>query len=110
MTLTPKQIFEEKIATRIQDNHDLSKEINAVYQFNVTGAQGGNWHISLNSSENSVNCGTAESPHCTITIADQDLVNLVQGTLNPQLAFMTGKLKVKGDMGLALKLGKILKA
>ncbi|MEK7790977.1 MAG: SCP2 sterol-binding domain-containing protein [Deltaproteobacteria bacterium] len=109
MTLTPKQIFEEKIAMRIQSNPDLSKEVNAIYQFNVTGAQGGNWHISLNSSQNSVVCGITESPSCTITIADQDLVSLVQGTLNPQLAFMTGKLKVKGDFGLALKLGKILK-
>lgn len=110
MALTPKEIFEEKIAARVRNNADLQKEVNAVYQFNVTGSQGGDWYISLTPENANVLSGSATDPHCTITIADQDLVNLVTGALNPQLAFMTGKLKVKGDLGLALKLGKILKA
>ena len=37
-----------------------------------------------------------------------DLSDIVEGKLNPQMAFMSGKLKVSGDMGLALKLGTIL--
>ncbi len=37
-----------------------------------------------------------------------DFMSMIQGSLNPQMAFMTGKLRVKGDMGLALKLQSIL--
>jgi len=45
---------------------------------------------------------------CTINITADDLVSIVNGKLNAQMAFMTGKLKVAGDMGLALKLGSLL--
>ena len=106
--MNPKMIFEEKISKHIQQNPDLGKEINATYLFNITGDQGGAWSIYLSDQQNEVKFETAQTPNCIITMADKDLVNLVQGTLNPQLAFMTGKLKVKGDLGLALKLGKIL--
>ena len=107
MLLTPSQIFEEKIATRLKSYPE--KNISATYQFDVTGNTGGQWTILLNGDNSSVSRGTSDTPHCTITIADVDLVNLVEGRLNPQLAFMTGKLKVKGDFGLALKLGSLLK-
>src|SRR3989338_6860602 len=109
MSLTPKLIFEDKIANRIKEDPSLGNYINATYLFNVTGDTGGIWSIALNSQSQEVKTGSIDNPQCTITIADTDLVNLVQGTLNPQMAFMTGKLKVKGDLGLALKLGKILK-
>lgn len=107
--MTPKIIFEEKIAKRIENNPELGGEINAVYQFHITGENGGTWNISCSQSKNQVQAGEIPNPQCIITISDQDLVSLVSGQINPQLAFMTGKLKVKGNLGLALKLGKILK-
>jgi len=110
MSLTPKLIFEDKIASRLKEDLSLGKEINATYLFNITGETGGTWTIALNSNAQEVKVGSIENPQCTITISDKDFVNLVEGTLNPQMAFMTGRLKVKGDLGLALKLGKILKA
>ena len=108
MSLTPTQIFEEKIKGRLLSFPE--KNINATYQFNVTGEQGGNWTVALRDEQNSVQKGSCEAPNCEITIADADLVKLVEGTLNPQMAFMTGKLKVRGDIGLALRLGTILKS
>ena len=108
MSLTPSQIFEEKIAERLKTYPE--QNVNTVYQFDVTGTQGGQWTIVLNETAHKVERGNSQTPHCVITIADVDLVNLVEGKLNPQLAFMTGKLKVKGDFGLALKLGSLLKA
>ena len=110
MSVTPKMIFEDKLAPHISGNKELSQHLTAIYQFNITGNEGGNWHIDLSPESNQVVPGSADNPNCTITIADADFVNLVEGRLNPQMAFMTGKLKVKGDLGLALKLGKILKA
>jgi len=45
---------------------------------------------------------------CTVTCASGDFMNIVSGKMNPQMAFMSGKLKIKGDMGLAMKLQKVI--
>ena len=45
---------------------------------------------------------------CTVAASEGDFLNIVNGRLNPQMAFMSGKLKIQGDMGLALKLVSIL--
>jgi putative sterol carrier protein len=49
--------------------------------------------------------GEAET---TIVIALSDLEQLIAGALDPTMAYMTGKLKVEGEMGVALKLGQLL--
>jgi putative sterol carrier protein len=45
---------------------------------------------------------------CTVRISLENFLKLVEGDLNPTMAFMMGKLKVDGDMGLAMKLSKLL--
>ena len=46
---------------------------------------------------------------CTISISLEDMEGLMAGTLNPMTAFMTGKIKVAGDMGVAMKLQSLFK-
>lgn len=48
--------------------------------------------------------GRAEAPDVTIGVSDDNLIALMKGELNPMAAFMTGRLKVKGDVMLAQKL------
>lgn len=43
----------------------------------------------------------------TLMISEENFEGLIDGSLNPQMAFMMGKLKIDGDMGLALKLGDL---
>ncbi|MCK5425214.1 MAG: SCP2 sterol-binding domain-containing protein [Emcibacter sp.] len=43
----------------------------------------------------------------TLIISEDNFEGLIAGSLNPQMAFMMGKLKIDGDMGLALKLGDL---
>lgn len=45
---------------------------------------------------------------CTITTKAETLRKLQDGSLNPMMAMMTGKVKIKGDMGLAMKLQSLL--
>lgn len=45
---------------------------------------------------------------CTIHISEPNLEKLIAGKLNPMTAFAMGKIKVSGDMGLALKMGQLL--
>ncbi|MFO0728989.1 MAG: SCP2 sterol-binding domain-containing protein [Myxococcota bacterium] len=108
MSLTPKQIFEEKIADRLAKNPNVATEINSTYQFELTGDGGGSWAVDLTKKADFVVPGTIPDPKVTITMTSKDFVDLVEGRLNGQMAFMQGKLKLKGDMALALKLQKIV--
>lgn len=107
MALTPKEIFEDQIATRFEDDPDKAESIGAVYQFNVEGDNGGTWTVDCKQAE--VYAGESDdSPDCTIFVKDDDFVGIVEGTLNAMQAFMEGKLRVEGDMSLALKLQEVL--
>lgn len=103
-----KEIFENKIAGRLTNNPDIAANINSVYQFELTGDEASNWVLDLTKSEDYVAEGTHDNPAVTVTMASDDFVSMVEGKLAPQMAFMTGKLKIKGEMSLALKLQNIL--
>ncbi len=105
---TVKEIFEAKIPERITSNPQTAQKINAVYQFDITGNETGTWVVDLTKKENWVSAGPTTTAQCTITISAENFVNLYEKKLNPQMAFMSGKLKIKGDMSLALKLGQII--
>ena len=106
--LTTKSIFEEKISGDLKPNPDKVAGINAVYQFNITGDNGGTYYVDLTGDAPAVSAGTSDNANCTITAADNDFIDMVSGKLNGQMAFMTGKLKIAGDMGLAMKLQKLI--
>jgi putative sterol carrier protein len=78
--------------------------VNASYLFDVTGA--GAWKVDVQDSGVKVTEGATDAG-TTITMSQADFERLVAGDLNPMTAFMTGKLKVKGDMGAAMKLQKL---
>ena len=104
---SPTEFFTKKDAQIKADPGALSG-INATYQFNLTGDNGGEWVIKLGGDDSGVSDGTNDAADCVISMSDSDFMGIISGSLNPQMAFMTGKLRVKGDMGLALKLQTVL--
>ena len=106
--MTPKQYFEEKIAKKLQDKPETSKAVNSVYEFNITGDNGGVWTVDLTKEPGVVSPGSTGQAKCTVTASSGDFMNIVGGKMNAQMAFMSGKLKIKGDMGLAMKLQKVI--
>jgi putative sterol carrier protein len=106
--LTPSLIFSDKIPAKIASAPDKVRAINAVYQFNISGDSGGEWVLDLTKDSDQISEGTSDEAKCTVSMKDTDFVSLWSGKLNAQMAFMTGKLKVKGDMSLAMKLTQVI--
>ena len=90
-------------------NADAAKGMNSVIQFNLSGDGGGSYYVAIKDGACSVQEGTHASPNMTMTMAAQDYVDMISGKLNGQMAFMSGKLKIAGDMGLAMKMQSLFK-
>lgn len=106
--MTLKEYFEQKIPENLKNRAEKISDITAVYEFQINGPNGGVWTIDLTVPGGQVTNGPSGKATCTIVMEDENFLKMVTGQLNPQMAFMTGKLKVAGNMGLALKLQNIL--
>ncbi len=68
----------------------------------------GNLLIDGTNSDNTVAVNQDHPARCTISMTAEDFAELIQGRLQPTSAFMQGKMRVDGDMGLAMKLGQLV--
>ena len=103
-----REVFETEIPGRMQAEPEKAKGINTVYQFVVTGDEAGDWYVDLITDPPAICEGKHDSPKCTVTVDSADFLKIVGGELNPQMAFMSGKLKIDGDMAAAIKLSEVL--
>jgi putative sterol carrier protein len=96
-----KQAFEMMPSRFKKEN---AKGLNAVYQFDLSGDGGGKWNVTVNNETIQVKEGAHPSPNITISMTAQDYLDMTSGKLNGQVAFMSGRLRIAGDMGLALRM------
>lgn len=90
-------------------SEEIIKKTNAVYQFNVKGEEAGVWFADLKNATGSV--GKGEPPvkaDATLTMDSKHFFDMFSGKLKPASAFMTGKLKISGDLQKAMKLEKLM--
>ncbi|KAF8982945.1 hypothetical protein BGZ46_000293 [Entomortierella lignicola] len=95
------------------DRQAQVKKIKAIFQFDLTNAEGkvATYHVDLKNGEGSVGEGPAKTkPDVIISTKDDVFVDLASGKANAQKLFMSGQIKVKGQVMLATKLGDVLKA
>jgi putative sterol carrier protein len=78
--------------------------MNNSYLFDIEGA--GKWVVTVDDGTVSVTEGEGDAD-VTISTNEENFGKIVAGELNPTTAYMTGKLKIKGDMGAAMKLQKL---
>ncbi|XP_062414971.1 hydroxysteroid dehydrogenase-like protein 2 [Pungitius pungitius] len=90
-------------------NEDVVKLTQGIYQFDLSGENKGLWFLDLKSGAGSAGQGQSPVKADVVMAMDSgDFSKMFAGKLKPTMAFMSGKLKIKGDMTLALKLEKLM--
>jgi putative sterol carrier protein len=101
------EFFEDLVPRRFEKDPAEALSIGAIYKFDVTGDDGGSWVLDLTKPEVRTGDGEGDA-QCTVTVSAEDFLGILNNTLNPVQAFMTGKIQVAGDMSLAMKLQQVL--
>jgi len=80
-----------------------------VYCFRINGPNNTTkvWTVDVKNAPGGVSEGEQGKPDCTVTVSDEDYVNLITGKANGQQLFMGGKLKISGNMAMAMKLSQL---
>ena len=86
---------------------DKAGNLRATFQFNLSGEGGGNWAVTVADGACTVVEGKADKPNVTISMVASDYVKMTAGELQPVAAFMQGKIKLQGDMNLAMRLQEL---
>ncbi|MDW8328116.1 MAG: SCP2 sterol-binding domain-containing protein [Anaerolineales bacterium] len=108
-------LFMEKV-TSIQEafaamparfSPEKAGDLQAVFQFDLTGEGGGQYVVTITNGTCTVSEGVAPNPTTTITVSAADYLAIVNGELQAMPAFMQGRLKIRGDLSAALKMQQI---
>src|SRR5919202_235638 len=94
--------FFESLESRVDESKAAG--LTASYLFDIEGS--GKWKVDVDDGRVDVTEGDADAD-CTITTSEETFMKIVRGEQTPTAADMTGKLKLRGDMGTAMKLQKL---
>ena len=94
--------FFETLETRVDPSKTAG--VNNSYLFDIEGA--GQWKVDVRDGSVNVTEGSGDAD-VTITTSEENFEKIASGDMNPTTAYMSGKLKIKGDMGAAMKLQKL---
>jgi putative sterol carrier protein len=83
---------------------EAAEDVDAVYQFELSGAHGGQYVVTIREGACQVNEGRHEDPHVILSMAGEDCVKVLNGELSGPAAAMSGRIRISGDMGLAMQL------
>ena len=83
--------------------------VDVVFQFNISGSGGGEWHVTVKGGECEVGEGVHGNPTTTIKMSDEDFLQYVSGKLPGMQAYTAGKLKVEGDLMKSQLVEKLFK-
>lgn len=86
---------------------DAAEGLDAVYQFDLSGEQGGQYYVLIHEGSCRVTRGSHADPHVTLSLSGEDCIRVLNGQLKGTAVAMSGRLRISGDMGLALQLGSL---
>ena len=88
---------------------EKARGLDVVLQFKFSGAEPGDWYAALMDGQVEVQQGEHPNPQMTLMAKSEDYIQLFTGQLDPMKAFMDGKIKLKGDLNLAMKMTQFFK-
>ncbi|XP_062994893.1 sterol carrier protein 2 [Elgaria multicarinata webbii] len=100
-------VFKEIEKKLQEEGEHYVKKIGGIFAFKVKDGPGGKeatWVVDVKNGKGCVDINSDKKVDCTVTMSDTDLLALMTGQMNPQTAFFQGKLKISGNMGMAMKL------
>ncbi len=109
---TARQFFEDTAPDGlVRASRGLPDDV--VVVFHIEGPGGGCWQVEARDGRTELSTVEQERPgpkDCEVRCAEEDFMRMVEGDLSPKRAYLSGRLKVQGDIGLALRLQGILRA
>src|SRR5699024_9678564 len=81
----------------LKEDTSYGEDVNATYQFDIKDEEPGLYQLVLKDDASYTAEGETEEADCTLELASDDFVELANGNLNGTQAFMSGKLKIKGN-------------
>ncbi len=88
---------------------DKAKRVDTIIQMNATGSQAGQWNAVIKDGKVNVAKGVHAAPELTVTADTVDILAVADGKLDPKMAFMQGKAKLKGDLSEVMDLVNLFK-
>jgi len=101
---SPQEVFD---SMRSNFQPAKARGVHARYQWDLSGAKGGQWWIDVNDGTYKMGKGKIANPNVTFLAKDKDWVAVSNGQLGGTWAYFTGRLKIRGDQALARKLNEI---
>lgn len=104
-----EQVFTEAMPKRF--NASEARNHRATYWFVIDKPENpSTWTVTVNDGNLDIQEGDNGEPNCTLRMAEEDYLNMVNGRESIQMLYMTGKLKVEGDLPFAVKLSRFFPA
>lgn len=93
------------IFANMGQNFDASKagDLNFSIAFDLSGDGGGQWYATIADGKLDTGKGSIDNPTATLSMDADDFAAMSKGELNPMMAFMSGKIKVDGDLNSVMK-------
>ncbi len=108
MPSSAQEVFDDLVPKGLAQFPDKAGELNAIYAFKITGDGGGEWTVDCVAKPPTCTKGASDKAQCTIEVANEDFKTMLGGDPNAGMQlFFAGKLRVSGDVTLAMKLQQL---